>query len=86
MIEIDKDLPDYRTLVKFKNQSKPCMVIHADKAASDARVFKEVAKMLPGSDRGKLLRDWMMDFAGKFEQLDGSDTPAPKDPPPKEGD
>ena len=69
IVKVDHDVNDVRSLVQFRNQDKPCMVIHADKAASDAEGLREAASMIDGTDRGKEVRAWLIDLAGKFENV-----------------
>lgn len=70
---IDADLPMHRTAAKFRNHDKPCLIMSPDKAKSDAKNFREAAGFVrqAGSDRAKLVAEWLEDLAGKFENIDG---------------
>lgn len=69
IINVDADLPVNRAAVKFRNMDKPCMVIAADKAAGDAKNFREAAGLLRGvsGQRAKDVAAWLNDLAQKFE-------------------
>lgn len=71
IVEIDADLPAYRAAVKFRNADKPCLVIAADKATSDAKNFREAAAVLnrvsgPTAERAKQISAWLNDLADSF--------------------
>lgn len=69
--KIDADLPSgIRSLVHFRNHDQPCIVIRQDKAKSDAKVFREAASMIGGSERGKIVAEWLTDLATKYEQME----------------
>ena len=70
IVNIDADLTNIRSLVQFKNHDQPCLVIRQDKAKSDAKVFREAASMIAGTDRGKAVAEWLVDLAGKYEQME----------------
>jgi hypothetical protein len=69
-IKINRDLPDHRSKVKFRNHDKPCFVLSADKAASDAKNFREAAKLLGAveGDRAKNVAAWLNETAGKYDE------------------
>ena len=66
--KINADLPDVRSVVRFRNMDTPCMVITAEKAKVDAKNFRDIAKTVPKAAH----RDWLNDMAAKFEALEGS--------------
>lgn len=69
--KIDADLPaGIRALVHFRNHDQPCIVIRQDKAKSDAKIFREAASMISGTERGKIVAEWLTDLAGKYEQME----------------
>lgn len=70
IVDLDADLPDIRSLVRFKGHEQACLVIRADKAKSDAKVFREAASLLAGSDRGNVLAAWLNDLAAKYDRLE----------------
>jgi hypothetical protein len=70
IVEIDADHPPIRSLVRFRGTDQACIVIRADKAKSDAKVFREAAGMLAGSERGNVLAEWLTDLAGKYERME----------------
>lgn len=78
IIQLDTEAPHVRSLVRFRNNDQSCLVIRQDKARSDAKVFREAASMLGGTERGKALADWLIDLAGKYEQMEN---PLPPDEP-----
>jgi hypothetical protein len=80
--KLDADIPNIRSLVQFRNHDQPCIVIRQDKARSDAKVFREAASMLSGSDRGRALADWLTDLAGKYEQMENPQVEAKPSPAP----
>jgi hypothetical protein len=70
IVKVDHDLTHIRSLVQFRNHDQLCLVIRHDKAKSDAKVFREAASMIPGTDRGKMLAEWLTDLATKYEQME----------------
>lgn len=68
--EVDADIPDHRSKVKFRNFDKPSFVLSADKAAGDAKNFREAAKLIGGidGDRAKDVAAWLTDLAGKYDK------------------
>lgn len=78
ILPIDADHPSIRSLVRFRNSDRPWLVIRDDKAASDAKVFREAASMLGGSDRGKVLAEWLNDLADKYARMENPQAEQPK--------
>jgi hypothetical protein len=77
--QIDADLPSLRAVVKFRNYDANCIVIAANKAASDAKNFREAAALvqsIPG-DRPKAISDWLIERAVAFEKCE-SDNAGPR--------
>lgn len=70
IVKLDTDIPTVRALVQFRNHDQPCLIIRQDKARSDAKAFREAASMIPSTDRGKLVSEWLLDLAGKYEQME----------------
>lgn len=66
---INTELHDHRSKVKFNNFDDPCIVITSEKAAMDAKNFREAASLLNGvgSDRAKPMAQWLMSLAEKYE-------------------
>ncbi len=82
VVKLNHEVPHVRALVQFMNQDQPCLVIRQDKARSDAKVFREAASMISGTDRGKVVAEWLTDLAGKYEQMENPRTVAnPLDAP-----
>jgi hypothetical protein len=66
--DIDMDMPDHRSAVKFRGQDKPGFLLSAEKAAGDAQNFREAAALLaavPG-DRARNVAEWLNDLASKY--------------------
>jgi hypothetical protein len=78
VVQISTGLPHVRALVQFMNHDQACLVIRQDKAKSDAKVFREAASMLGGSDRGKVIAEWLNDLAGKYEQMENPQAQVPE--------
>jgi hypothetical protein len=70
--QIDLDLPSLRAVVKFRNHETNCLVIAANKAASDAKNFREAAAIVQGlpGDRSKAISDWLIERAVAFEKCE----------------
>jgi hypothetical protein len=68
-LEVDKELPDHRSLVRFRNLG-PCLVITQDKARQDATNFRASARALRQAGGKDTLANWLEDLAGKFERLE----------------
>jgi hypothetical protein len=69
--KFNRDLPDHRSLIKFRNMDKPCMVISADKAKQDAKNFREIAQAFnPQNEYQTRLKGWLNELAEKFEKME----------------
>jgi hypothetical protein len=66
-LTVDSDLPDARSLVKFRNFGR-CFVLTEAKAKSDAINFRETATLLNSSDRAKAVAIWLNALADKYDQ------------------
>lgn len=84
VVKLNHEVPHVRTLVQFVNHDKPYLVIREDKAKSDAKVFREAASMISGTERGKVVAEWLTDLANKYDRPENPqavanplDAPAP---------
>jgi hypothetical protein len=78
VVQIDADLPSLRAVVKFRNHEANCLLISANKAASDAKNFREAAliiQSIPG-DRQKAIADWLLERAVAFEKCESDNAGA----------
>lgn len=69
MHKIDTDLPTHRGQVQFKNGS--AFLVSKDKAAGDAKNFREAAKLIsPSTDRAKMVQTWLNEMADKYAAME----------------
>ena len=73
--DIDMDMPDHRSAVKFRGQDKPSFIVSADKAAGDAQNFREAASLLLGvpGERARYVAEWLNNLASTYQA--GSEAP-----------
>jgi hypothetical protein len=66
--DIDMEMPDHRSAVKFRGQDKACFLLSADKAAGDAQNFREAANLLASvaGQRAQYVAEWLNDLASKY--------------------
>lgn len=69
---IDADLPNNKAILKFRNNDRPCVVMTAEKAASDAKMFRVAASLLSPlqNDQAQTLSAWFLKLATNYEMGD----------------
>jgi hypothetical protein len=60
--------PGHRAKIRFKDYDKDTFVISAEKAGQDAKNFREAASLIPSTERGAKVAQWLNDLARDYER------------------